>query len=386
MTAKSHDVVIIGGGVIGLSCAYALALAGASVCVLEQHLPGGAQSTRTGGGVRLSHGSKANVELTRLSLPTWDAFAEEFGVDVRYRQTGHLFLTSKETSKAFLAEQALWHREENVPSVIMGEMEIAGKWPHLETLDFNLGSYCSVGGYLDHHRVILGYQTALLRTGADLDIGVRVEGVIEREGRICGVETSVGPYQAQHVVNAAGASAGVIAAYANMSIPFVSRRHELLIARPDRPVPDEIPWLIDMDRQVHLRPDGQGRCLIGGFLGKDEPTDPTRYTRENTQDWLDAARAAASEAFGLTAPDSPIVDGWAGLYPGTLDYLPVIEELRPGFVTAAGFSGTGLMHAPAVGRIVCDLVQKGATDDIDISQFRSARFEKAAETAERTGF
>ena len=78
--------------------------------------------------------------------------------------------------------------------------------------------------------------------------------------------------------------------------------------------------------------------------------------------------------------------GWAGLYPGTIDYLPVLEQSMPGLVTAAGFSGTGLMHAPAVGQIVADLICGRSIDGIDISCLQSSRFDNQPTVAEFTGF
>ena len=155
---------------------------------------------------------------------------------------------------------------------------------------------------------------------------------------------------------------------------------------PHTPVPEDTPWLIDLDNQVHLRPDGQGRVLVGGFLGKNDECDPAFYSREYSKTWADEVRATASRSFGLIKPNSGIVEGWAGLYPGTPDYLPVIELTAPGFITVAGFSGTGLMHAPAVGMIVNDLVTKSKTERFDISPLCSSRFQLRSEVLETSGF
>jgi len=222
--------------------------------------------------------------------------------------------------------------------------------------------------------------------GGRLELGVRVEDVLIQDGGVQGVTTTTGPFSTKFVVNAAGPEAGVIAGYAGLEIPFVSRRHELLIVQPTQPVPDVLPWLIDTDRQVHLRPDGGGRALIGGFMGRNESTDPQFYAREYSADWARRVRVEVSKAFGLTEPDCEIVEGWAGLYPGTFDYLPVLEESLPGLITAAGFSGTGLMHAPAIGKIVADMVSGRTPDGIDISSLGSGRFSKLSSVAETGGF
>lgn len=384
--SAGSDVVIVGAGIIGLACAHELIRAGASVRVLEQHLPGAGQSTRTGGGIRLSHGSEINVSLTRASMPFWEGFEAEFGVDPRYRRTGHLFVTSDDRHDAFLRTQADWHREAGVPTRILDNARMKSRWPHLGALGFAVGSHCSEGGYLDHHSVIFGLQQAVRENGGAIHPGTRVEGLHAAGGRIGGVATSTGDFRAGVVINAAGAEAGVIAELAGLCIPFRSRRHELLIVRPREPVPDDTPWLIDMDAQVHLRPDGQGRALIGGFLGRDDEADPRDYAREHSAGWAGRVRAAACASFGLNEPECEIVEGWAGLYPGTLDYLPVLEESKPGLITAAGFSGTGLMHAPAIGRIVRQIVRGQDPEEIDLSALRASRFDGQQGVAEATGF
>ena len=384
--ASASDVIVIGAGVIGLACARELIRAGASVQVLEQHLPGAGQSTKTGGGIRLSHGSKINVALTQASLPFWERFETEFGVDPRYRETGHLFVTSDDRHGAFLRSQAELHASVQVPTEILNNTEITNRWSHLHALDFAVASHCATGGYLDHHSVILALQQAVRDGGGAIHPGTRVEGLLFGTERIEGVATSNGELRAGTVINAAGAEAGTIASLAGLSIPFRSRRHELLIVRPETPVSDETPWLIDMDAQVHLRPDGQGRALIGGFLGKDDETDPQRYSREYSHGWAKRVREAAAASFGLSEPECEIVEGWAGLYPGTLDYLPVLEQSKPGLITAAGFSGTGLMHAPAIGRIVSAMVLGQSSAVIDISALRSSRFTDQQVVAEATGF
>lgn len=380
------DVLIVGAGIIGLASAHALLREGASVRIVERSLPGAGESTKTGGGIRLAHGSRTNVALTQLSLPTWTGFAAEFGVDPGYRQTGHLFLTSDDERATQLRSQAEWLATLGVPCALLTRNEIRRTWPHLDRMAFDTGSYCETGGYLDHHRVIQGYVRAVEALGGVILAGSRVDGILVDDGRVAGVKTPGGLFMAPHVVNAAGPNATKIAALAGLEIPFVSRRHELLIVQPQSPVLDETPWLIDIDEQVHLRPDGQGRALVGGFLGRDDPVDPLGYDRTPSDTWSRRVRRAAARSFAIIDASCAIVDAWVGLYPGTKDYQPVLEISMPGMITAAGFSGTGLMHAPAIGQIVADLVLRGSTTALEISDLRSARFGEDRVIVERTGF
>ena len=160
----------------------------------------------------------------------------------------------------------------------------------------------------------------------------------------------------------------------------------MLIVNSTQSIPKKTPWLIDLDRQVHLRSDGINKVLIGGFLGSNDVVESKYYTPKISTQWRNNVILAAHESFGLTSLNTNVIKHWGGLYPGTKDYLPIIEKTQPGLMTAAGFSGTGLMHAPAVGMIITDLVRSGHTDKIDISVFDSKRFTKDVTIAESTGF
>ena len=195
MTQNTYDVIIIGAGVIGLACAYELSQTGASVCVVEKHLPGAGQSTKTGGGIRLAHNSKINVELTHISLPVWNSFENLFGVDPRYREIGHLFMSSDQKIKQTFEDQLKWHANYNCPSVILDSSEVKQKWPHIDGDHFAANCFCSVGGYLDDHSVIQAYQNAVQRNGARIVSGVRVQGLLLAGDNTIGVRTSIGNFK-----------------------------------------------------------------------------------------------------------------------------------------------------------------------------------------------
>ena len=382
--SQTSDVVVIGAGIIGLAIAYSLLRAGKCVRIIERSKPGIGQSTKTGGGIRLAHGSELNIQLTQLSFDTWLNYEKYFNIDPFYRTTGHLFLTA-ESENVLLSQAALLERMK-VDYDLLSTSQMSSYWPQLSSMNFSKGLYCREGGYLDQHRVIKGYVDTVVSNGVKLLTGTQVDGLLKVNERISGVTTSAGKFHAEWVVNAAGPYAGEVADLVGCQIPFVSRRHELLVLEESAAVPEEIPWLIDMDRQVHMRPDGSGRALIGGFLGHDEATDPNTYDPELSEEWSKEVRREASNSFCITNPESKVLKGWSGLYPGTVDYMPVIDETLPGLVTAAGFSGTGLMHAPIEGEIVADLISSSKRHHVDISSLSSTRFTKDSQILESTGF
>jgi sarcosine oxidase subunit beta len=168
-------------------------------------------------------------------------------------------------------------------------------------------------------------------------------------------------------------------------VPVVGRRHELLIVDTFGSSSAGLPWLIDVEEQVHIRSDAPGRALVGGFLGEDRAADPDRYDRRAGPRWTELVLDRASTVFGLVAPDAHIRHGWAGLYPSTPDHHPIIDELADGLFVAVGFSGTGLMHAPAAGRLAAELIVGRRITSVDPAALSAGRFAQIG-SVEATGF
>ena len=375
------NIIIIGAGVIGLSCGYHLAQKGLNVLILDKNEPGSGQSTKTGGGIRFLHGSKHNRILSSLSEHFWKKFSHEFNTDLNYNEIGHLFLSTKSEKI-----NQLINGDDDRNFKILNLKEINSIWPHLNSLSFNQGVYCKSGGYLNQHQVIKGLVKGFQKVGGRLLVGVKAESLIVSNGKVKGINSSIGPLTADISINCSGADVGDLTKYDNIKEPFKSRHHELIIVNSNQPIPKKTRWLIDLDRQVHLRSDGIEKVLIGGFLGNNDVVGSKNYTPLISTQWRNNVILAAHEAFGLTSLNANVIEHWGGLYPGTKDYLPIIETTQPGLLTAAGFSGTGLMHAPAAGIIISDLVRFGRTNKLDVSVFDSKRFAEDVIIAESTGF
>lgn len=388
MTAATRktDVVVVGAGIVGLACAYFLADSGLDVLILDRGLPGAGDSVRTGGGVRSQFATVPNIQLSRLSLPIWNSFEERFGIDARFRRIGYLFLGRTPATATGLRERVTLQNTYGVPSEYVSADAIPERWRALTSGRWTGASFCARDGYLDHHLAVQGFYQGAVGAGARVLTGTIVTDLVFSSDRVVGVMTTAGTFLADTVVNAAGAAAGHIAEMAGIKLPISPRRHELIVVQPEKPVPEEMPWLVDVDGQVHMRPDGQGRALVGGFLGVDKEVDPDGYDPRPDPVWVRKVLRAAHESFGLVEPDTRVLRGWAGLYPSLPDHHPVIERSRPGLVTAAGFSGTGLMHAPAAGLLVAELVSDGRATSLDLSELGSERFEGGVATLETSGF
>jgi sarcosine oxidase subunit beta len=384
--ARSAEVAIIGAGIIGISCAYFLAERGLKVVVLERKMPGAGSSTRNGGGVRSQFGTATNIRLSLLSEPYWAGFDERFGVDVGRRQIGYLFLARDASSLAELSEQFELQRELGVGSELLSADDVAARWPTLTRLDALGASFCASDGFVNQFRALRGVSQGAEEAGATIEWGTDVTGMDVSGGRIQGVRTTTGTIAADVIVNCAGAWAPGVAERIGLALPIRSRRVQLLLACPTRPLPAGLPWLIDALGQVHVRPDLDGRVQVGGFLGRDETVDPDAFDHDADADWVAGILARLSERLGIEIERSSIVDSWAGLYPSTPDQHPIIDRASGGMIVVGGFAGLGLMHSPAAGLLASELIVDGRISSIDPADVSLARFSEPIDTVERTGF
>jgi sarcosine oxidase, subunit beta len=205
-------------------------------------------------------------------------------------------------------------------------------------------------------------------------------------GRIVGVATTAGKITADAVLIATGPWVESLLNPLGLAVPVVGRRHELLIVELAKPLPVGLPWLIGVDDGVHLRSDAERDVLVGGFLGEDRAVDADHYDTRADAGWTRQVLETAERVFGVVGPDAHVRHGWAGLYPSTPDRLPIIDQLAEGLFAAVGFSGTGLMHAPAAGLLSAELIIDGAVRSVDGTMLSASRFAGTKPSAELTGF
>jgi sarcosine oxidase, subunit beta len=383
---KSTDVVVIGGGCIGVASAIALADRGAQVTLVERGLPGAANSTLTGGGIRQQFGSELNVRLSQLSAETWDGFEDRFGVDPRFRRIGYLLLARTKEIAATLAANVQLQNSLGVDSEFLDEGEIPRRWPALVGRGFRAAGFRASDGWANQHRIIDGLVRGAIAAGVDLMVGTEALALEMSGGRTTGVATTAGQIRADAALLATGPWVAPLLDPWDLSVPVTAHRHELLIVEPAERYPEGLPWLIGLDDEVHTRSDTDGRALVGGFLGEDRSVDPDRYSMRADDGWARAVLASAERLFGVVGPTAQIRHGWAGLYPSTPDRHPIIDALADGLYVALGFSGTGLMHAPAAGRLAAELIVDGDTRSVDSGLLSADRFFGDEGAAEATGF
>ncbi|MFB6269271.1 MAG: NAD(P)/FAD-dependent oxidoreductase [Halobacterium sp.] len=381
------DVVVVGGGIVGLSCAHYLAERGVDVTLCEQDSLGNGSTARSAGGIRCQFSTAVNVRLSQASREVWDEFEAQFGVDMQYRKSGYLFLARDDDTAAQFRENVSMQNDLGVDSEYLDPGDATEYCPGLAADQFVAATYHAEDGFADPNLAVQGYAAGCRDVGVDIRTKTAVTDVLVEENGgervVTGVETDEETLHADFVVNAAGAWSPKLAAMADVDLPIEPHRRQAAVVEPTQPVPETVPLTIDLDSGVYFRPEREGAAIVGGHFGDgDTEVDPDRYSESMDIDWAAEAveRAAANAAY--FDGDTRIKRGWAGLYALTPDNHAILEETVPGFVTAAGFSGHGFQHAPATGKLVAELCVGGEFSLTDVSALSSDRFEEGSDLVE----
>ena len=369
---QTAEVVIIGGGIVGASIAWHLVDTGCKdVLVIERETAQGKGSTgKSMGGVRAQFSTPVNIQMSLYSIPFYASFEERLGHPCDYRPQGYLFCATSEKHLAYLRanqEKQIALGLKNV-RMIAGD-EIRGMFPQLRGDDILGGSFCSTDGFVDPYSAMIGFMTWASDHGAKLWKNAVVSG-IAKNGNGFEVDTSRGKVAAAKVVNAAGAWAASIAKMVGIDLPVEPLRRMLVPTEPFDEFPHTAPMIIDMSNGFHFRPESRGFLLAW-----NDPEETPGYKTDFEPSFIEKILTRAADRVPVF--ENLAVNpkrAWAGLYEMTPDHHPILGEAIPGFFCANGFSGHGVMHAPATGKILSDLILTGKTDLIDASLLNLARF------------
>ena len=378
------DVIVIGGGIVGLSSAYALAQRGASVGLFEKDSLGMGSTARSAGGIRSQFETPVNVALSLASKRVWNEFEERFGVDIGYRKTGYLFLARSEDVAETFRENVRMQQRLGADSEFLDPAEAGEICEGLITEQFVAATYNGDDGFADPNLAVQGYASAAREAGVDIRTGTAVTGLVTDGDAVVGVETAEERHDADFLINAGGPCAREIGAMAGVDLPIHPRRRQIAVVDATRPVPEDDPLTIDLETGSYFRPEREGAALVGGHFDDEDPDqDPDEYDDSMELDWAADAVERAAEWTHYFDEETRIKRGWAGLYAVTPDNHPVIEESVPGLITASGFSGHGFQHAPATGQIVAELALDGEPNLVDVSDLTSDRFERGEAMIEK---
>jgi glycine oxidase len=382
---RTWDVIVIGGGIIGLALSIALKKRGATVLLVERGEPG-REASHAAGGMLVDcplETLPALQTLAQASARMYPEFAHELevesGMKVDLRDNGTILLLSKEHIRhpqlrdAELSDADL---EEQEPALGIPpfeeelEMRFALKESDLptdtkefaETVRFSLGQpfYLRERSVDPRALTAAALKTAKNR-GVDFSSGDAVISVNLSDDRVIGVTTAKTAFLAPKVVNCAGAWSGMITPQKFPTRPVKGQM--LCLAMPSRTLLKHVV----RSPQVYLIPRSDGRLLVGATVeeaGFDKRTDPETIQRLH--------RAALRLVPKLR--DAKILEDWAGLRPGTPDALPILGATAPpGYYVATGHFRDGILLAPITAKVMSSIIEGGASE-YDLVKFSSARF------------
>ena len=383
--ARGTEIVIIGGGIVGLSIAYHLAARGChDVCVLERGRIGQGATAKATGGIRQQFSSEINIRLSQESLKRFERFEEEMGCSADFRQVGYLFLASSGEDWAWLQEAAALQRRLGVPVKLLTPDEAGGLVPGLRTGDLLGATFCGTDGIADPHAVLHGLARQARRLGVRILEGREVTGILRDGGRVQGVQVKGGEaVAAALVVNAAGVHAKDVGLMAGVEIPVEPHHRQAFVAEPLEGLANSIPMTVDLQSGTYLHVERNGNIVLGGGDHGD------RRGFDERLDWSLLPRLIEAVTHRLPALESARIQrGWAGLREMTPDELAIVGPVldTEGFFVAAGFSGHGFMHAPAIGKVMAELILDGKASTIDISALSLDRFRTGQLVPERAVF
>ena len=372
---ETADVVIIGSGIVGSSVAYHLAQQGCTnVLVLEREAHQGKGSTgKSMGGVRAQFSTPVNILMSKYSIDFFAKFDEVVGHPADYRAHGYLFCATNENHLAYLKANKERQNALGVTNVEwLTPEDIVRLVPQLRVDDILGGTFCPTDGFVDPHSVMMGFMLNARKKGVRLWLETTVTGIEVENNQIKGVITSRGLVATPIVVNAAGAWAAPIAKMAGAELPVEPLRRQLVPTEPFDQLPQRFPMVIDMSTGFHFRREGKG-ILLAWNDPKETPGFKTDFDPTFVEKIL--TRAASRVPVLAEAGVNPR-RAWAGLYEMTPDHHAIIGPAPnvAGLYFVNGFSGHGVMHSPASGRVTADLILNGKSDLIDANQLSVTRF------------
>jgi sarcosine oxidase subunit beta len=369
----TYDAIVIGAGVIGASIAHNLSQRGLKVLILERQSVATGATGASSGLVRMHYDIEVDAALAWQSFQFFRNWREGVGGECGFKRTGFLQIVPPEKNDQLRGNVEMQKRLGILTEVVTAA-EVSRLAPMFKTGDFELAAYEPESGYADPVLTTNSFIASAKACGSVLMQDCEVTGIRLSGGKVAGVESSRGSFDAPILVNCAGTFADRIGKMAGLQIPLTTWTHDVaFVKRP--PNVGMHPTVIDDVLSMYFRPEGE-LTLIGlednNRMGEPPESDLGRVDPEFVMRAIDriCERMNGMEEGSLHSTHV----GRDGLTP---DQRAILDKAGPdGFYIACGFSGTGFKLSPAVGVCMSELILDGSAKLVDISSLTLGRFER----------
>jgi heterotetrameric sarcosine oxidase beta subunit len=366
----SAEIVIVGGGVVGLSIAYYLAKRGLEdVVVVERGYLAEGASGRNGGGVRQQWSTELNIRLMQESVELCRRFAVDLGVNVWFRQGGYLFLARNADEVKRLEKNIALQNRCGVATRMLDPRQALAIVPELDLTGIVGASYNPTDGILFPWPFLWGYARQAAAHGARIFTQTPVGGLEPQQGGGYVVHTPRGAVRARRVINATGAWSPKLGAMLGVEIPTYPIRHEICSSEPLKPFLR--PMVSELASGLYCSQSMRGE-IVGGVT---IPGHRSTYGMGSTLEFL-ATYARRLVRLMPILGDIKILRQWAGPYDQSPDGNPILGAVpgHPDFFLACGFVGHGFMMAPIIGKLYGEWLTGGTPHEI-FTRYKLDRFQ-----------
>ena len=382
---KKAEIVIIGGGVVGASVAYHLTERGATdVLILERESAQGTGSTgKATGGVRAQFETEINIKMSLYSL----GFFKDWDFDCQYEPRGYLFFGTDDRQFDYLKRNVETQKKLGVKDVkIVDSKEISEICPILNVADITGGSFGQTDGFINPLAVMRGFTAKALENGARIEFDTRVFSIETGGGKVKAIQTDKGRIECEKVVICTGAWARELAKTAGVDLPVEPQKRQIIWAKSLKKLPENLPMVIDLGSGFHFRP---ARDFVDSSANADnrevlfaypDPDEKTSFDTAFDEAFIEKVYERAKHRAPFLYETTPVLAKCrAGLYENTPDHHAILGGCETdGLYFANGFSGHGVMHSPATGRALAEIMLDGAASFLDVLCLRFERFAKGA--------
>ncbi len=385
------EIIIVGSGVVGASVAFHLTEKGAKdILMLERESQQGLGATgKATGGVRSQFETEINIKMSQYSID----FFESWDFKCGYEPRGYLFFATKESELEYLKKNVARQKSLGVKGVeIVDTQTISEIVKGLNCEDIIGGSFGETDGFINPLAVMQGFTEKALANGAKIQFDTKVLSIEKQGEKVTAVETNHGRIECKNVVICTGAWAKILAKTVEIDLPIEPLKRQIVWAKSVEPLQENLPMVIDIGTGFHFRPAvGRNASVPLAMSAKHEQPaadellfaypdndEKPSFNTNFDESFIAKVYERAEKRAKFLAETKPILEKCrAGLYANTPDHHAILGGCSiEGLYFANGFSGHGVMHSPATGRALAEIILDGKAKFLDVSCLSLERFAK----------